>query len=407
MLFKIKTANYLHSQSAGAVTAGWRHSTRPGAPRKNVLPQDQFSRDWAPRLERALCSVRLSCDQGEGFQECRRLADKMSRICQGIHHTDGKSLGIGGPNDGAERQFRADEFGGNTEDQVGLQSWVHRNIKVRESKAVGGIGERGDWRLHAIAREVYPLQEVHDFVSANAEQNLQDLSIGGLLGQDRVEAGSGLLNHSEVKSRRVGNCLDVIFGGEIIVVSWNGWHVHQVDGLRESGAKVGILGAAITSKPAGIHGEVHDVGEPPDLLRAFCLTAGQSSEGIEIHRLGADRKQKSIQKFRMAGFVDRVAGDVLRAIGIELHEGRLISVHGFERGSLHGKLAWGKTTQLRVLLPQVSFNELGRSGETEKGDVSRRDGGSLGRLRDSGNAARQDAGSGSSCSAGDDGAFQK
>src|SRR5580700_10357619 len=142
MLSKVKTSNYLCSQNAGAVTAGWRHSTRPGAPRENVLPRRSLLTRLGPRLERALCSVRLFCDQGEGFQECWRLADKMSRIGQGIHHTDGKSFRIGGPNDGAERQFRADEFGGNTEDQVGLQGWVHRNIKVRESKAVGGIGER-------------------------------------------------------------------------------------------------------------------------------------------------------------------------------------------------------------------------------------------------------------------------
>ena len=53
----------------------------------------------------------------------------------------------------------------------------------------------------------------------------------------------------------------------------------------------------------------------------------------------------------MALLIQVIAGDVLRAIGIEVHEGRLIAVHRCERGGLHGELARGETTQLRILLP--------------------------------------------------------
>ena len=72
----------------------------------------------------------------------------------------------------------------------------------------------------------------------------------------------------------------------------------------------------------------------------------------------------------MALLIGSVAGDVLRAVGIEVHEGRLIAVHRFERGCLNGKLAGGETTELRILLPQVGLNELRCRCEAQEGHVT-------------------------------------
>ncbi len=149
--------------------------------------------------------------------------------------------------------------------------------------------------------------------------------------------------------------------------------------MREGGAEVRILGAAITRIPAGVDRKVHQVGEPPNLLCAVCLAAGQSAEGIEIDGISADREQISIEEFRVALFISCVRRDVLRAIGIEVHEGGLIAVHRLEWSCLHGELAGGEAAEFGILLPQVGLNELSRSHESQDGHITRgNDAGGLG-----------------------------
>ena len=55
------------------------------------------------------------------------------------------------------------------------------------------------------------------------------------------------------------------------------------DGLREGVAEVGVLRVAAVARPeAGVDGQLHQVGEPSDLLRAGRLAARQGAELVQV-----------------------------------------------------------------------------------------------------------------------------
>jgi hypothetical protein len=149
------------------------------------------------------------------LKERWRLADKNPHRREESKDSLGNALWIRRANHSTNRQFRADEFAGNGEDQVSLQRGVKRLIEVREGQPRDRISERSNWRLHAVAREIHPLHEVGYFVSANADENSENLQVGGLLDERGVKGAATLLNRSKVKSRRVGNSLNVVFRLEI------------------------------------------------------------------------------------------------------------------------------------------------------------------------------------------------
>ena len=61
----------------------------------------------------------------------------------------------------------------------------------------------------------------------------------------------------------------------------------------------------------------------------------------------------------MALLVEGIAGNILRPVGIEIHEGRLIAVHRLERRvCLRGELARGEPPELGILLPEIGFDQL-------------------------------------------------
>ena len=141
--------------------------------------------------------------------------------------------------------------------------------------------------------------------------------------------------------------------------------------LRKRGAEIGVRGAAIAGVPTRIDAELHQVGQSADLLGARRLAARQGAEFIEVHRLCAHRYQIRVQERGVALLVERVAGNVLRAVGIEVHEGRLIAVHRCERRvCLHGELARSEPPQLGILLPEIGFDQLRRCEQPQDVDVS-------------------------------------
>ena len=78
----------------------------------------------------------------------------------------------------AMRQFRMDEFARDREDQVGLEQRIDdalrsERVEVRKGEPVGRVGQRSNRRLHAIAREIHPLQEMGDLVAADPQRDLQ------------------------------------------------------------------------------------------------------------------------------------------------------------------------------------------------------------------------------------------
>src|SRR5260370_29050355 len=91
-----------------------------------------------------------------------------------------------------------------------------------------------------------------------------------------VEGGVTLLKKREMEPRRVGNRLEVIRDGwgsprykplQVPIVSGNGRKLPRTqprDGLSERGViDIGVLrAAAVARPPTGVHGELHQVGEP-------------------------------------------------------------------------------------------------------------------------------------------------
>ena len=101
-----------------------------------------------------------------------------------------------------------------------------------------------------------------DFVSPNAQCDLQHFARTNLLRHGGVEAGTSLFDVSKVKSRGVGNDLIMIGGAvQIGVVSRNGRPVGDGDGLGICGAEVRVGLAPIADEPAGVNVKMHEVGE--------------------------------------------------------------------------------------------------------------------------------------------------
>ncbi len=63
-------------------------------------------------------------------------------------------------------------------------------------------------------------------------------------------------------------------------------HGNTRDSLRERVAEIRIAGAAAVARvPGGVDRELHQIGEPPDLLRSGGLAAGQISKLLQADGL--------------------------------------------------------------------------------------------------------------------------
>ena len=107
---------------------------------------------------------------------------------------------------------------------------------------------------------------------------------------------------------------------EIGIGDRDGGAVVDGDGLRKCGAKVRVSRAAIADEPTGVDVEVHEIGEPADVLRSRRTASLQREELVEVDRLCAFGLQVPVKEVGVADFVDRVAADVLRAIRVEVRE---------------------------------------------------------------------------------------
>jgi hypothetical protein len=116
------------------------------------------------------------------------------------------------------------------------------------------------------------------------------------------------------------------------------------DCLRKRRAEIRVLVAAVSRPPAGVHGQLEEVRETPDLLCAGGLAALERAELIEVHRLRTFRQQVRIEERGMTDLVVRIVRDVVRHVLIEDLDRRAVA--GFRRV---------RACQLRVLLPQVGF----------------------------------------------------
>src|SRR5580658_10599598 len=120
------------------------------------------------------------------------------------------------------------------------------------------------------------------FLSADTQRYLQDFRTGDLLAQSGIKARTCLLNKTEVKRGDVSDRLN-IGQSEVGVGPGNSRDIGQRNCLLEGGSEIGICRAAVPGIPAGVHREVHEVGEPANILGAICLATRQSTVLIEVH----------------------------------------------------------------------------------------------------------------------------
>ena len=125
--------------------------------------------------------------------------------------------------------------------------------------------------------------------------------------------------------------------------------------------------AAIAQVPARVDIERLQVGQPPDLLGALRLAAGERPKRIEIDGRGPLRLQVRVEKRHVAVLVIGVVADVLRQVLVEV----------LQRGRV-GTVAALDASELVVLRPQIGFDQLGSGKEAQDVDVATGDPGRLG-----------------------------
>ena len=136
--------------------------------------------------------------------------------------------------------------------------------------------------------------------------------------------------------------------------------VGDVNGLRERSSEVRIRGAAIPDIETGIDVEMHEIGQTADVLSAGCAAALEVAEGIEVDRIGTFGFEIGIEKGGVTDFIERVAGDVLRPVPVEVLQGQLIWILG----------PAGDATQFGILRPQIGFDQFGCGDETQNGNIA-------------------------------------
>ena len=164
----------------------------------------------------------------------------------------------------------------------------------------------------------------------DAEQDAQDFRTAHPLRQRRIEAGPTYLDKGKVKSRGEGNRFQVVGdvkrsdgGGadEVVVVSGNCCPIidHDRLGKLEVGIEVRIFIVDPVSSPeAGVHIEVHQIGEPfLRLIGSGGLAAWQGAELVEIDRSCTLRNQVSVDELKVTYLIISIVVDILVHIPVQ------------------------------------------------------------------------------------------
>lgn len=114
---------------------------------------------------------------------------------------------------------------------------------------------------------------------------------------------------------------------------------------------------------------------------------------VKVNRIGALGYQVGVEKSCMTYFVERVAGDVLRAVAIKVLQSWLIVI----------LCSLCDSAELSILLPQVALDEFGCGQESENCDVSFCEVATRARLLSKGSQAMTQKSSADRCGAGSDG----
>jgi len=190
-----------------------------------------------------------------------------------------------GTNDRDMRQVGAEELAGNREDKAGLNQRRRGKRRVCEEiwKGQSRVSDWSNRGLNAVAGKIYPFQKMRDFVSANAEGDLENLWMFSLLAHRRIKARAALLYISKVKCCSIRNYLDMVGVVEVGIGDGNGGSVGDLDRLRKGSAEVGISSASVPDEPTGIDVEMHEIREAADVLSSGRCAAGEDAEFVEVN----------------------------------------------------------------------------------------------------------------------------
>src|SRR5580704_1272791 len=252
------------------------------------------------------------------------------------------------------------EFDRYGEDEARLNQGIERAEEIGECQAGYGVRKWRHRGLHSVPRKIHPFQKVSDLVSTNTKGDLEHLRIRHFLTHGCIKTRSALLNLSEMKGRYIRDRLDVIVARkvgvgsavEIAIGSGNGGNPIERDRLSKGGAEVRIGCTAVTNKPAGVDIEMHEVCEAQLAGGSHSCAPRQSCERGKVDRFRSSELEIGIEERSVAHFIQRVAGNILRAIAIKVRQCDLIGVQRFVRVHFNGwKIA--DTTQFRILYPKI------------------------------------------------------
>ena len=179
-----------------------------------------------------------------------------------------------------------------------------------------------------------------------------------------------MLDRRKMEAGRVGDGLEVLRRMQVVIVSGNGRKLpfQQIwDGWWERIPEIGVLGAAAVARPeAGVYSELHEVGEPSDLLGSLCFTTGQGAKLIQVDRLSSIRNQIGVDEREVGELILGIVVDILGHVRIQ-------HAKGLGVGSIPTPpwdFAILDASQFVVLLPKIGFEGFERRQEAENVHVS-------------------------------------
>src|SRR6266436_5860734 len=196
--------------------------------------------------------------------------------------------------------------------------------------------------------------EVVDLHGADGGEDYHDVEVRHFSHKRVVEAASTLLDCSKVKGSGLCN------GTELITANRLGGRncglVHDVGYLGEGISEVGVSGLAVTLVVTRIDGQILQVGQTADVLRAFDGDAGQGAEGIEVDWCFTGSDQERIDEGGMAALVFQYPTDVVGKRFVDPLKG--IAVAG-----IVGR-------EFAILSPKIRFDEFSHSEELQYGYIA-------------------------------------
>src|SRR5258708_5099322 len=156
------------------------------------------------RLQLSASFVGVLCKVVHESEECRRLADEQSHVCQELDYALGDVLCFGRANDGTRRQLSTDERARLRHDQVGLKILAakRRRIQVRKGHRHSGHWIHGSL-LRSVARLIRPSLEMHGLGGTNADRDSQNFRMRCALRHRRIEGGATLFDGRKVETCRI------------------------------------------------------------------------------------------------------------------------------------------------------------------------------------------------------------